>query len=115
MTQKRALLAKLGLPTSHYLTLARPLPSSLLAAAAVCLMPKAQAYELLHATEIGAVEAGEAARSDATAAPGPKDCHASNGRVPGMVEVRAAPASQQQGALDDLGLCFRSHAAMLGA
>ena len=82
VTQKRALLAKLGLPTDHYLTLARPLPSSLLAAAAVCLMPGAQAYELLNASEIGGVQAGEAARSDA-----------SDGRVPGTVQVRAAPAS----------------------
>ena len=115
MTQKRALLAKLGLPTDHYLTLARPLPSSLLAAAAVCLMPEAQAYQLLHASETGTVEAGDAARSDATAAPGLKDWHALNGQVPGMVEVGAAPASPQQGALDALGICFRYYVAMLGA
>ena len=102
MTQRHALLAKLGLPTDHYLTLALPLPSSLLAAAAVCLMPDAQAYELLHASEIGAVEAAEAARSDATAASGLDECHAFYGRVPGMVEVRAAPASQQEGTYDHL-------------
>ena len=97
MTQKRALLAKLGLPTSHYLTLARPLPASLLAAAAVCLMPDAQAYELLNASETGAVEAKEAARSDAAAASDNNERHASKSPVHGMVEVRAAPASQQQG------------------
>ena len=102
MTQKRALLTKLGLPTDHYLTLARPLPSSLLAAAAVCLMPDVQAYELLHASEIGAAEAGEAVRSDATAASGLDERHAFYGRVPGMVHVRAAPASQQEGTYDHL-------------
>ena len=98
--QRHAVLAKLGLPTDQYLTLARSLPSSLLAAAAVCLMPDAQAYELLNASEMGTAEAGEAPKSDATASLDLNEQHASHGRVPGTVEVRAAPASQQQGTHD---------------
>ena len=104
MTQKHAVLAKLGLPTNHYLTLARPLPPSLLAAAAVCLMPDAQAYELLIASENGAAEAGEAARMDATASSGLNEQRTSHGRVPGMMDVRAAPSAQQQGSHDPLDL-----------
>jgi len=45
--QRRALLARLRLPLSHFPTAAAPLPRGLLAAAALCCLPQAAAYELL--------------------------------------------------------------------
>lgn len=43
---RRALLALLDLPTEHFLRLQAPLPSALLAAAAVVLLPDARAHQL---------------------------------------------------------------------
>ena len=102
--QRRALLAQLGLPTDYYLTLVRALPSTLLAATAVCLMPDAQAYELLISSDGPEVEASRAQREE-VAQPGSNghENHSSDtadglsGRVPGTVEVRAAPTLQEQG------------------
>ena len=108
--QRRALLGTLGLPTDYYLTLTHPLPSTLLAATAVCLMPDAQAYQLLHASPSTAVQqiyADEAIASSASlslplsaslAANGEaKTQESSSSQVPGTVEVRAAPRHQEQG------------------
>ena len=112
--QRRALLSKLGLPTNLYLTFARPLPSILLAATAVCLMPDAQAYELLMSADGPSTEAGLADTVEASFQPGsngqpgskgPKPSAEASGNgacetaahVPGMVEVKAAPLQPQQG------------------
>ncbi|KAK9916904.1 hypothetical protein WJX75_008596 [Coccomyxa subellipsoidea] len=46
----RALLHRLGLQTEFYLTRAFPLPSTLVVAAAACLLPSASAYNLLAMT-----------------------------------------------------------------
>lgn len=103
VVQRRALLAQLGLPTEYYITLARALPSTLLAATAVCLMPDAQAYELLTSSD-GPAEASRAQR-DGRAQPGSNghENHSTDaadglsGRVPGTIEVRAAPMLQERG------------------
>ncbi len=102
--QRRALLTQLGLPTDYYLTLARALPSTLLAATAVCLMPDEQAYELLTSSHGPGGEASRA-QGDGSAQPGSTghenhSSDAANGlsdQVPGTVEVRAAPTLQEQG------------------
>lgn len=110
--QRRALLAALGLPTNFYLTLARPLPSTLLAATAVCLMPDAQAYELLSTSGTSSQQAGQARTAssnpqlslsgdkpaDMASSGKGKQRLASAGPVAGTVEVKASPAYQQQGA-----------------
>ena len=109
--QTRALLSKLGLPTNHYITLARPLPATLLAAMAVCLMPPRQAYELLVSADGPEADSGRAGRAGASAEPGSiksvgiglsagastESSNASADRVPGTVEVRAAPLQPAQG------------------
>ena len=46
MALRRAVLALLDLPTEHFLRLQAPLPSALLAAAAVVLLPDARAHQL---------------------------------------------------------------------
>lgn len=107
--RKLALASKLGLPTDHYLTLARPLPSALLAAMAVCLMLPAQLYELLMSAHGPGPSPGRADRAGASAEShtrvGMGGClpkasaDESAGQVPGTVEVRAAPLQPQQGEL----------------
>ena len=47
--QRAALLQEIGLPTHHYLRRSQPLPAGLLAAAALCMMPDALAYDMLAA------------------------------------------------------------------
>ncbi len=97
----RALLAKLSLPTQHYLTRAVPLPTALVAAAAICHLPDSQAYALLaSAAPPAAATALQPANSMAACA---EEQHAAAGSciaggkgdgsatLPGMVEVRAAP------------------------
>ena len=108
--QRRALLGTLGLSTDYYLTLTRPLPSTLLAATAVCLMPDAQAYQLLHAspsTALQQIHADEVITSSASlslplsaslaANWEAKSQESNSSREPGTVEVRAAPRHQEQG------------------
>ena len=108
--QRRALLGMLGLPTDYYLTLTRPLPSTLLAATTVCLMPDAQAYQLLHASPSTALQQTQAAEVIASSASlslpvsaslaankEAKKYESTFSRVPGTVEVRAAPRHQEQG------------------
>lgn len=109
--QTRALLSKLGLPTNHYITLARPLPATLLAAMAVCLMPSGQAYELLMSADGPEADSGRAGRAGAAPEPGSiksvgiglsatgtsDSADGSSGQVPGTVEVKAAPLQSAQG------------------
>ena len=107
--QRRALLSKLGLPTNHYLTLTRPLPSTLLAATAVCLMPDAQAYELLTSadgpnTKTSLADSAKASNGQLGSNGVKPSAEASgNGergsecQMPGMVEVKAAPLQPEQG------------------
>lgn len=108
--QRRALLGTLGLPTDYYLTLTRPLPSTLLAATVVCLMPDAQAYQLLHASPSSALQQTHTdeviASSTSLSLPLSASLAAnrearmqesSSSRVPGTVEVQAAPRHQEQG------------------
>jgi hypothetical protein len=108
--QRRALLAMLGLPTNYYLTLTRPLPSTLLAATAVCLMPDVQAYQLLHAatsTALQHIDADGVVASSASHSLPVSASLAVNGevkklasspsQVPGTVEVPEAHVLQEQG------------------
>ena len=102
--QRLALISKLGLHTNHYLTLARPLPSALLAAMAVCLMALAQLYELLVSAPGPGPDpgwVGASAEPHTCVGMGvslPKaSADKSAGEVPGTVTVRAAPPRPQPG------------------
>ena len=102
----RALLAKLGLPTQHYLTRAAPLPAALVAAAAVCHLPESQAYELLASAMPEAHTSPQPASATAACSKARRPNAPSGGRdktkcgnkagsspaaIPGLVEVRPAP------------------------
>lgn len=109
--QKRALLSKLGLPDNHYVTLAQPLPATLLAAMAICLMPHAQAYELLISADGPEADTGRAGWASAGPEPGSiksvgiglsagitsDSADGSSSQVPGTVEARAMPLQPAQG------------------
>lgn len=109
----RALLHRLGLQTEFYLTRAFPLPSTLVVAAAACLLPSASAYSLLAMTASpssdptgdsndrdhpgsGAQQIESSGVSDCTSImPKALPCSSRTplGMVLGMIEVQPAPVA----------------------
>ena len=94
----RMLLHQLGLQTEFYLTRAMPLPSTLLVAAATCLLPNAAAYRLLASIPPSSSDAAASDSDREHPDTGAEQSTGSvmqerQGKIPGMIEVQPAPCA----------------------